>query len=131
MPSSLTEPTSRFNRTIRQPGSMLMLLKTIHTIIWLLMTTANFVAFYLALVGRFNFWFFGSVALLGGEIVIIVVNRWHCPLTDVMAKYTSERQANFDIYLPEWLAANNIRIFVVLIVLEIVTVLVHRFAQML
>ena len=95
------------------------------------MTAANFAAFYLALVERFNWLFFLCVALLGGEIVVIIVNRWHCPLTDVMAKYTTERQANFDIYLPGWLAANNIKIFSVLIVLEIVIVLVHRFAQML
>jgi hypothetical protein len=110
-------------------AAMLMLLKVIHTAIWVIMTTANFLAFYLALAGRFNLWFYAAVALLGGEIIVIVVNRWHCPLSDVMAKYTTERQANFDIFLPEWLAANNIKIFSVLILLEIVAVLVRRFAQ--
>ena len=109
----------------------MVLLKVFHTVIWLIMTTANFVGFYLAFIGRFDFWFVLSVLLIGGEIVVIVVNRWHCPLTDVMAKYTTERRANFDIYLPEWVAANNIRIFSVLIVLEVVAVLVHRFAQVL
>ena len=83
---------------------MLTLLKTIHTVIWVIMTTANFVAFYLAFVGRFNLWFFISIALIGGEIVVILVNRWQCPLTDIMGRHTAERQANFDIYLPEWLA---------------------------
>jgi hypothetical protein len=34
-----------------------------------------------------------------------------CPLTDVAAKYTSDRRANFDIYLPEWLARHNKMIF--------------------
>ncbi len=110
---------------------MLALLKVIHTLIWVMTTTANFVGFYMAFIGRFNFWFFLSVLLIGGEIIVIIVNRWHCPLTDVMAKYTTERKPNFDIYLPEWLAANNIKIFSVLIVLEIVAVLVHRFAQVL
>ena len=109
----------------------LTVLKALHTFIWILMTTANFAGFYFALIGKFNWWFFLCVALLGGEIVVILVNSWHCPLTDVMAKYTSDRAANFDIYLPEWLAANNIKIFSVLIVLEIVAVLVHRFSRML
>ena len=113
------------------PGQALKLLKVTHTAIWVIMTTANFLAFYFALVGRFDWWFFLCVALLGGEIVVIVVNRWHCPLTDVMARYTTERKANFDIYLPEWLARNNIKIFSVLIVLEIMVVLIQRFAQML
>jgi hypothetical protein len=105
---------------------MLRLLKIAHTLIWLIMTTANFTAFYLALVSNFNVWFFLSVGLLGGEIGIILLNSWHCPLTDVMAKYTTDRQANFDIYLPEWLAANNIKVFSVLIVLEMIVVLVRK-----
>jgi hypothetical protein len=36
----------------------LIILKSIHTFIWLIMTTANFAAFYLALVGRFDWLFF-------------------------------------------------------------------------
>ena len=82
----------------KQP--MLRLLKTIHTVIWVIMATANVAAFYLAFAGRFNLWFFISIALLGGEIFVIVINRWHCPLTDIMARYTTERRPNFDIYFP-------------------------------
>ena len=111
-------------------GPMLTLLKTVHTIIWIVMATANVTAFYLVFVGRFNTLFLVSATLLGGEVVIIAVNSWHCPLTDVMAKYTLDRKANFDIYLPEWLARNNIKGFSLLIALEIMIVLVHRFAVM-
>jgi hypothetical protein len=108
----------------------LTLLKILHTAIWTLMTTANFAGFYLSLVGRFDWWFYSCVALLSAEIMVIVVNRWHCPLTDVMAKYTTERKANFDIYLPEWLARNNVKIFSVLIILEIMIVLIHRISRL-
>lgn len=109
---------------------MLTLLKTVHTIIWIVMATANVTAFYLAFVGSFNTWFFLAVTLLGIEVVIIAANSWHCPLTKVMAKYTPDRRANFDIYLPEWLARNNIKGFSLLIALEIVIVLIHRLASM-
>jgi hypothetical protein len=109
---------------------MLTVLKVVQTFIWLIMTTANFTGFYLAVVGRFNWMFFLCVALLGGEIVVILANSWHCPLTDVMAKYTTDRQANFDIYLPEWLAANNIKIFTVLLVVETLIVLFHSIFRM-
>ena len=111
-------------------GVMLTVLKTVHTVIWIIMTAANFAAFYLALIGRFNWLFFLCVALLGGEIIVILVNSWHCPLTDVAARYTTERQANFDIYLPLWLAMNNIKVFSVLIVLEIMIVLFHSIFMM-
>jgi hypothetical protein len=85
----------------------LTILKTVHTLIWVIMATANFGGFYLAFVGTFNTWFFLCLFLLGGEIVIIVVNGWHRPLTDVIARYTSNRAANFDIYLPEWLGTEQ------------------------
>jgi hypothetical protein len=105
---------------------MLRLLKIVHTLIWTIMAAANFTAFYLALVGRYNVWFYLSIVLLAGEIVIVIFNSWHCPLTDIMAKYTSDRRANFDIYLPEWLARNNIKVFSVLMALEVIVLAAQR-----
>jgi hypothetical protein len=43
--------------------------------------------------------------------VVLWLNRWSCPLTAVAARYTEDRRANFDIYLPEWLAQYNKQIF--------------------
>src|SRR4249920_304757 len=37
------------------------------------------------------------------EVVVLLLNRWRCPLTSVAARYTNERRDNFDIYLPLWL----------------------------
>lgn len=45
------------------------------------------------------------------EVVVLVANRWRCPLTDVAARYTDDRRDNFDIYLPLWLARHNKEIF--------------------
>ena len=38
-------------------------------------------------------------------------NRLRCPLTGVAARYTEDRQDNFDIYLPLWVARYNKQIF--------------------
>ena len=46
-----------------------------------------------------------------GEVVVLWLNRWNCPLTAVAARYTDDGRANFDIYLPEWLARYNKQIF--------------------
>jgi hypothetical protein len=45
------------------------------------------------------------------EVIVLWLNGWRCPLTNVAARYTDERRANFDIYLPEWLARYNKQIF--------------------
>jgi hypothetical protein len=51
-----------------------------------------------------------------GECLVLAVNRGRCPLTNLAARYTDERAANFDIYLPEWLARHNKSIFGLLFV---------------
>ncbi len=84
--------------------------KLVHTIIW-----AFFVACIVAIplftaLSRFRLAFL-FVAIVGFEVVVLMLNRMTCPLTDVAARYTSDRRANFDIYLPEWLARNNKTIF--------------------
>lgn len=43
--------------------------------------------------------------------MVLLVNRWSCPLTAVAARYTADRRPNFDIYLPEWLARYNKEVF--------------------
>jgi hypothetical protein len=50
-------------------------------------------------------------AIVFGEIVVLALNAWSCPLTAIAARYTTDRRANFDIWLPEWLARYNKQIF--------------------
>lgn len=45
------------------------------------------------------------------EVAVLLVNHMRCPLTNVAARYTSDRRDNFDIYLPLWLARYNKHIF--------------------
>lgn len=45
------------------------------------------------------------------EVIILALNGWTCPLTAVAARYTEDRESNFDIYLPVWLARYNKHLF--------------------
>lgn len=51
------------------------------------------------------------IALVSVEVLILAVNRFRCPLTDVAARYTEDRRDNFDIFLPLWIARYNKQIF--------------------
>jgi hypothetical protein len=51
------------------------------------------------------------------EAVVLLFNEWACPLTGIAARYTAQREDNFDIYLPLWLAKYNKSIFTPLYVL--------------
>jgi hypothetical protein len=85
-------------------------IKLLHTAVWAVFASCILAIPVLASLGRF-----GAAALLAalvlGEVVVLWLNRWSCPLTAVAARYTEDRRANFDIYLPEWLAQYNKQIF--------------------
>ncbi len=105
---------------------MLIFLKTIHTIIWVIMTASNFVAFYFAFNGIYDYRFWIPAGILILEIVTVFINKWSCPLTPITAKYTDDRKPNFDIYLPLWLARYNKEIFSAIILIEILIVILNK-----
>jgi polyferredoxin len=65
------------------------------------------------------------IGLVGIETLVLAFNSWQCPLTSMAARYTVERRANFDIYLPEWLARHNKFVFGALYVAGILFTLVR------
>ena len=89
---------------------MLQVIKLAHTVVWALLVAVILAIPVMAWQDRFTA---AAVltAIMLGEVLVLVVNGWRCPLTDLAARYTDDRRANFDIYLPLWLAANNKRIF--------------------
>ncbi len=88
----------------------LVAIKALHTIVW-----AFFVVCILAI------WVFAwraelieaalSIGVVFIEVVVLAVNHWRCPLSPVAARFTDDRSANFDIYLPRWLAGHTMPIF--------------------
>jgi len=92
------------------PASMLRVIKLTHTVVWAALVAVILAIPLMAWQHRLT-----AVTVLTAvmliEVLVLVVNGWRCPLTDLAARYTDDRRANFDIYLPLWLAANNKRIF--------------------
>ena len=65
------------------------------------------------------------IAIVGFEVLVLLLNRFRCPLTGIAARYTQDRRDNFDIYLPLWMARYNKQIFGSLYVAGIVYTLVQ------
>ncbi len=91
-------------------STALTAVKAAHTAIWAFFVACIFGAPVAAWFGNFALAavFVGFVAL---EALVLLVNKWSCPLTKVAARYTEQREENFDIYLPLWLAKYNKSIF--------------------
>jgi hypothetical protein len=106
--------------------SWLVTIKVVHTVVWLFFAACIFAIPVCAWRGQFR----AAVVLIGVvflEVVVLLANRWRCPLTGVAARYTEDRRDNFDIYLPEWVARHNKTIFGALYIVGIVVTLVLWF----
>ncbi len=85
-------------------------LKLVHTAIWFVFASATVTIPILALAGRLR-WAAALSALVMVEVVVLLTNGMRCPLNTMAAGYTTDRAANFDIFLPAWLAGNTAPIF--------------------
>jgi hypothetical protein len=101
---------------------VLVVIKLVHTAVWLFFA-ACILAIPVAGVRREYRSAAGLIGLVLVECAVLAANRGRCPLTDLAARYTEERKANFDIYLPLWLARHNKTIFGVLFAAGVLFVL--------
>ena len=109
-------------------SAALRAIKLIHTLVWTLFAGCIVALPIVAWQGRFVV----AMILIGVvllEVLVLLINRLRCPLTDVAARFTTDRRDNFDIYLPLWLARYNKHIFGTLFLAGIiVTIVLWRLA---
>lgn len=84
--------------------------KATHTVIWAFFAGCILAVPVFTFVGQTAV-SAGLIAVVAGEVLVLAFNRMRCPLTEVAARYTEERQDNFDIYLPLWIARHNKLLF--------------------
>lgn len=84
--------------------------KLVHTAIWTFFAACVLAIPVASTLGHFRV-AAGLAGIVALEVFVLLLNSWSCPLTAIAARYTTDRKANFDIYLPEWLARNNKSVF--------------------
>jgi len=95
------------------PSASLRSVKLLHTVVWAFFAGCILLIPVYAWRGDLRAAVI-LIAVVSVEVVVILANRWRCPLTGVAERYTDDRRDNFDIYLPLWLARYNKEIFGVL-----------------
>jgi hypothetical protein len=94
----------------RTADASLRAVKVIHTLVWALFAGCIVALPIVAWRKDFRAALI-LMAVVGFEVLVLLVNRFRCPLTGVAARYTQDRKDNFDIYLPLWVAKYNKQIF--------------------
>jgi hypothetical protein len=85
-------------------------IKLLHTVVWAFFAACILAIPLAAARGDLDL-ALALVLVVAVEVGVLVCNRFRCPLTGIAARHTSERQDNFDIYLPLWLARYNKLLF--------------------
>ena len=85
-------------------------IKAAHTIVWAFFVACILEIPFAAWRGEHHVagW---MTAVVAGEVLVLAVNGWRCPMTSVAGGLTDERRENVDTYLPIWLAKHNKLIF--------------------
>ena len=99
--------------------------KIVHTAVWAFFASCIVAIPVAAAMQEFKV-ALSLIAVVFVECLVVLFNRWRCPLTDIAEQFTDDRRDNFDIYLPEWLARHNKSIFGALYLAGVIaTVLAH------
>ena len=89
----------------------LLLIKTVHTLIWAFFVTAIGYVLYSGAADRITACTWLASGLVVGEGLVLLVFKNQCPLSLMARKYSASVADNFDIFLPNWLARYNKQIF--------------------
>lgn len=104
----------------------LRIVKVIHTAVWMFFAVCIFTIPAFAFAGNFAMSCL-LISIVFVEVLILFFNDMRCPLTAVAGRYTDKREANFDIYLPLWLARHNKLMFGGLYVVGVMYTLLQWF----
>lgn len=100
----------------------LMLIKTIHTVIWLFFNVVIFYMLYAAIVNKLDKWLWIGYCLIILEGLTLLIFKMVCPLTVMARNYSNSAKDNFDIFFPNWLAKYTKLIYTaILIIISIIT----------
>jgi len=113
---------------MKNPNTKLILLKTLHTIIWLFFNVVLGYMAYAVITNRIDRYVWIGIGLVVLEGVVLLIFNKMCPLTLVARQYSDSTKDNFDIYLPNWLAKYNKLIYTTIFILIVFGVIYRVFA---
>lgn len=106
-------------------SNKLFAIKFAHTLIWLFFVVAIFYILYSGISNKITTTTWVAIALIIAEGLVLVIFKMFCPLTLIARKYSDSDKANFDIFLPNWLARYNKIIFTTIYIVGVIIVLIR------
>ena len=106
---------------------VLFFVKLVHSAIFFVMSTCVIYLLYTGIAGRFSKWSIIAFTLVFVEGIVLLFNKWQCPLTTWAENLGAEDGSVTDIFLPRWLADHLFHICVPLFVVACLILLIRLF----
>ena len=100
----------------------LLLIKLLHTAVWLFFVSMIGYVLYSGLANAVSGYTWIAIGMVIVEGLILLLFSLRCPLTILVRRYSDSDRANFDIFLPDWLARYNKRLFTFLYIVGLLIV---------
>jgi len=100
-------------------------IRIVHTAIWIFFNVVIFYLLYAVITNRIDMWVWICIGVIVAEGLVLGAFKTICPVTLIARKYSTSKKANFDIYLPEWLARNNKLIYTIFFII-IIFILIYQ-----
>lgn len=105
----------------------LLIIKVVHTLIWIFYNVVIFYLLYAVITDQIDKWVWICIGLVLLEGLVLLVFKKMCPITVVARRYSDSNRANFDIFLPNWLARYNKEIYTTIFLISLLILLYRLF----
>jgi hypothetical protein len=115
-----------FNMAVaRNARQKLFLIKTIHTAFFIFFSSCLAYVFYSGITKTYDLILVLAIGAILIEGLILLPNKWQCPLTNLARKYGDETGRVTDIFFPAWFVPHVFRSCTVLLIIGVILLVVN------
>lgn len=95
----------------------LFIIKLTHIVIFLFMSACVVYILYAGITRTYDWYLLAAISLVLIEGMVLIINRWQCPLTELARKYGDTRGSVTDMFYPKWFVPHVFRFSTALFVI--------------
>ncbi len=107
----------------------LLLIKSLHTIIFFFMIICLFYILYCSITKTYNWLLLVAIGAISLEGIALILNNWRCPMTTLAERLGAEKGSVVDIFLPQWISRHVFRASTVLFAAELALLAFRYFTK--
>ena len=84
---------------------------------------------YCGITGTYNWILVLAIGAISIEGLVLLLNRWQCPLTELAKKHGDKKGSVTDLFYPKWFAPHSFRVSTVLFIIGLILLTINYFVK--